>query len=185
MWTKVLYLSVACVLTGCQSSVPIEIRQPVLDAPSIAQVQQDPQSGKGKRVRWGGVIASVENRADDTWVEVVSKTLGDQGRPVSDDVALGRFFARVPGFLDPAVYAADREITVYGVVEEEVKRNIGEKPYRYPTVRSERLYLWPVYLAAPYGYYPDPYWYDPFYYPYRFWPHRYWRRHPFGFSPYW
>ena len=100
-------------------------------------------------------------------------------------MALGRFFARVAGFLDPAVYAADREVTVYGIVEEVVKRNIGEKPYSYPTVRSERLYLWPVRLAVPYGYYPDPYWYDPFYYPYRYRPYHHWRRYPFGFSPYW
>jgi hypothetical protein len=52
-------------------------------------------------------------------------------------------------------------------------------------VRSERLYLWPVRLAVPYGYYPDPYWYDPFYYPYRYRSYHYRRRHPFGFSPYW
>ncbi len=179
------YLSLVFLIAGCQSSVPLEIREPLLGAPSIAQVQENPKANKGKRVRWGGVIASVENRSTDTWVEVVSKVLGDEGRPLPDDVALGRFFARVSGFLDPAVYQADREITVYGIVEDEVKRNIGEKPYSYPTVKSERLYLWPMYRREAYGYYPDPYWYDPFYYPYRYWPYRYWRRHRFGFSPYW
>ena len=83
------------------------------------------------------------------------------------------------------MYAADQKVTVYGVVEEVVKRDISEKPYSYPTVRSERLSLWQVRLAAPYGYYPDPYWYDPFYYPYRYRPYPHWRRYPFGFSPYW
>jgi outer membrane lipoprotein len=188
MWIRRFFWPALLVLAGCQSSVPIQIREPLLEAPSIVQVQEDLKGNKGKHVRWGGVIASVENRAADTWVEVVSKALGQEGRPLSGDQAFGRFFARVSGFLDPAVYKPDREVTVYGVVEDTVERPIGTKPYRYPMVKSELLYLWPVYRTGPYGYYPDAYWYDPYWYgPYYspYWRHRYWRHHPLGLSPYW
>ena len=47
-------------------------------------------------VRWGGAIASVENRRDETWIEIVE-------RPLNTDKSAGRFLARVDGFLDPAV----------------------------------------------------------------------------------
>jgi outer membrane lipoprotein len=168
-------------LGGCQSRVPIEIREPVLGSPSVAIVQQDIKPYVGKFVRWGGVIVSVENRTNETWVEIVSKELNDKGQPLKSDVSLGRFLARSQGFIDPAVYQPEREATVYGTVETLVTRKIGESPYVYPVVKVEKLYLWPKsnYLYG-YRYYPWPgYFYYPYYYP--FYPYYY----RFGYFPYW
>ncbi len=166
-------------LGGCQSRVPIEIREPVLGSPGVETVQREIKPYVGQFVRWGGVIVSVENRTNETRMEIVSKVLDDEGRPLKSDVSLGRFFARSEGFLDPAVYRAGREVTVYGAVETLVTRKIGERPYAYPVIRAEKLYLWPEYRYYPYAYpyYPWPgYFYYPYYYP--FYPR-------FGYFPFW
>ena len=34
---------------------------------------------------WGGTIASVENRKDETWLEIVARELGSSGRPRETD----------------------------------------------------------------------------------------------------
>lgn len=163
-------------LGGCQPRVPLEIREPLPGSPSVSIVQQDIKPYVGTFVRWGGVIVSVENRTDETWLEIVSKELDNDGKPLKNDVSLGRFLVRREEFLDPAVYRPGREVTVYGVVKALVTRKIGERPYAYPVVRAERLYLWPEYRYYPYAYpyYPWPGYYYPYYYPYRF-----------GYFPYW
>ncbi len=76
-----------------------------------------------------------------------------------------------PEFLDPAVYAPGRRITVVGEVVGEEERKIGEVPYRYPVIKVERIRLWPkdvlvgpAYYPYPWGFGPfGPYYYDPFY----------------------
>jgi outer membrane lipoprotein len=167
---------------GCASNVPIEIREPLPYGPSVAAVQEDIKPYVGKYVRWGGVIVSVDNRPNDTWVEIVAKELGNYGRPVDSDVSLGRFLVRVDGFLDPAVYRADREITVYGVMENQLTRKIGERIYTYPLIKAEKekLYLWPGFRSYGYSYpyWHDPYWYSPYYPYYSPFRHRFLRHRP-------
>ncbi|MGH8651549.1 MAG: Slp family lipoprotein [Gammaproteobacteria bacterium] len=41
-------------------------------------------------------------------------------------MSLGRFLVSSDGFLDPATYSAGREVTVYGILENVLMRNIGE-----------------------------------------------------------
>jgi outer membrane lipoprotein len=139
----------------------------------LAQVLDPAQRYAGAPpVRWGGRIVRVENKANDTWIEVIAKELDGEGRPIESDQSAGRFLVRVEGFLDPAVYQADREVTVYGVVETKVDRTIGERPYTYPMIRAQRFHLWEEEFPERYGYdpwYPRGYFYDPFYYPY--WPY--------------
>lgn len=148
-------------LAGCATDVPREIRE----APAVdirpAQALGEAERLRGQAVRWGGAIASVENRRDETWLEIVERPLARDGRPRNTDRSGGRFLARLAGFLDPAVYAIDRQVTVAGTLEEPVTRAIGEHPYRYPVVRTGALYLWPKLEPVPANYYP--YWYDPWY----------------------
>lgn len=172
---------VALVLGGCASNVPREISTAPADSPQLQAVL--PQVGPylGRTVRWGGVIVGVENKAEETWVEVSARELDAFGRPRFADRSDGRFIARLGGFFDPSIYRADRELTVYGTLDGSVEGRIGERPYSYPVVRVLSFHLWPEYgppMAVPY----DPWWgpyYDPFmspYYPY-YWPrsHLYWR----------
>ncbi len=140
--------------TGCATNVPIEIREPVAGSPTIAAIQDNPKAFQGQPVRWGGAIVSVKNAADTAEIEVVAKVLGPSGRPQRGDATLGRFLIRVTGFHDPAVFHTGRDITVYGLVDGTMSRDIGEYPYTYPVVKAIRLHGWPDYSNDPYA---DPY----------------------------
>lgn len=164
---RVTILLLLMLLQGC-SSVPEKIRTAPAGAPPLTQVRQAPQAHIGERVRWGGTIARVENRQAETLLEVVARPLHGDGEPKQLDSSEGRFIARVDSFLDPAIYAVGRNLTVVGTIVESVERKLGEMRYTYPLIQSESHYLWPEYTpsAEPY----DPWLYDPWY------P---WRRYPY------
>lgn len=160
----------AVLLCGCASVIPEPIRTPPPSDVRIAEVRANPQSFRGADVRWGGDIVAVKNLRTETIVEVAARELENDGRPRYREKSEGRFLAKVPGFLDPVVFASGREMTVRGRFEDIVERPIGEFPYRFPLVRAEHVYLWE---PLPPTYYYDPYWWDPWY-PWG-WPrHRHW-----------
>ncbi|MGH8608691.1 MAG: Slp family lipoprotein [Gammaproteobacteria bacterium] len=137
-------------LGGCASDVPLLIREPPADNPTLADVQTNPTAFLNRRVRWGGKIVStriVENRTE---VEILAKALRTDGRPEIGDESVGRFLVSSDDFLDPAVYTAGREVTVYGVLQNMLVRNIGTHPYLYPLVKATQLYLWTE--QSDYGY---------------------------------
>ncbi len=153
-------------LTACASPVPLAIREPIKNSPDVQSVRTAKDEWVGKRVRWGGEIAGVQNTARDTLIEVVDRPIDSDGRPLDSDTSGGRFLARIPGFLDPAIYANKRELTVTGVLAPTITRPVGDYPYRYPVVEVDNYYLWAKPLPPPrYPYYYDPFWYDPWYPP--------------------
>jgi outer membrane lipoprotein len=156
-------------LAGC-SSVPEKIRTAPLEAPTLTQVRQAPETHTGSQVRWGGTIARVENRQDETRIEIVARALRGDGEPKQLDSSEGRFIARIRGFLDPAIFAEGRRLTVVGSIDEVVERQLGQMRYRYPLLEVEAYYLWPPPLerTAP----DDPWLYDPWY-PWRRYPYYY------------
>lgn len=137
---SLLFLSLA---SGCASDVPLVIREPLPDNPSLADVQRDPNAFVNRRVRWGGRIVSTKNAANKTEVEILAKAVGSDGRPEAGDASLGRFIAKSGEYLDRDIYSADREVTVYGVLENVLMRKIGEHAYTYPLVQAVQIYLWP------------------------------------------
>jgi len=164
-------------IAGCATNIPEAIRSAPEGNPRVAEVRVDVDVFTGAEVRWGGEIASVENFESLTQIEIVARDLTSSGRPLDDDHSPGRFVANIQGFLDPAVYAEKRQISIFGVVTGSQSRPIGEYIYNYPTVEVRTHVLWqPLPERDPY-YYP-PYWYDPWYDPwYR---HHYWR-HPYRY----
>lgn len=161
-------------LSGCATAVPEPIRRPPSDNPLLDAVRKDPERYIERAVRWGGIVAGVNNRSGDTLITVVERPLDSDGRPEETDASRGRFLIRSAGFLDPAIYANGRELTVAGHIEAPVTLNIGEHPYRYVVVRADVLQLWLQRPPQPIYYY-DPFW-DPWYpwgYPGYPWPYRY------------
>ncbi|MGH8508347.1 MAG: Slp/YeaY family lipoprotein [Gammaproteobacteria bacterium] len=140
---QVLCLLLLSLLGGCASDVPLVIREPLADNPGLADVQSNPKAFVNRRIRWGGSIVSTKSVANKTEVEILAKALGTDGRPEPGDASLGRFIANSGELLDGAIYSADREVTVYGVLEDVLTRNIGEHPYTYPFVQAIQIYLWP------------------------------------------
>ncbi len=176
--TCVLGVIAAVLLGGCASVVPEAIRNAAPGNVQIAQVREQPQQYRGTVVRWGGNIVSTRNERDDTVIEVIARDLDSDGRPLEGDRSLGRFLVKAQGFLDPAIYKPERELTVRGPIEGVVEQAIGEYPYRFPLIQADSVYLWkprPPPQAHPRYPYYDPFFYDPWYpwgWPYyRPWPY--------------
>lgn len=164
-------------LAGC-SGVPEKIRTPPPEAPTLSMVRQAPVATYlDAKVRWGGTIAKVENRQGETLVEIVSREMYRDGEPKQVDRSTGRFIARIGDFLDPAIYASGRRITVVGRISASIERELDQMSYRYPVVTVTAYHLWPQVHER--NEYYDPWMYDPWYpwYPYDPWYP--WRRYPY------
>jgi outer membrane lipoprotein len=160
-------LCLGLIFSACATPPQDAISVPPPVELTLSQVRSDVARYVNQRVRWGGTIVAVENRSRDTYLEIVARTLDTYGRPRPSGESLGRFIARADGFLDPAIYSRNREITVAGTVEAKLTRAVGEYPYDYVVVHVDTRKLWEPRLTPPY--YRDPF-YDPFYDP--FWPGR-------------
>jgi len=156
-------LLLTLLVSACASQVPPLIREAPADSPSLAQVRAHAADYLGRQVRWGGTIIETGNRENATRLTVLGRPLYKAGEPEATDDSAGRFIAIVPEFLDPEVYAPERQVTVTGTLLRTEAGKVGEYPYTYPVVQVEAWYLWPVVSEQPYGY-PDPWWYDPWYY---------------------
>jgi outer membrane lipoprotein len=152
---------------GCASKPPEAISKIPADNPSLADVRLDIDQYIGAQVRWGGEISKVENKADQTWIEIVRRQLGGDGKPKTTGKSDGRFIASFTGFADPVVYEVGRLLTIVGTIANKIERPIGEYDYVFPIVTVEGSYLWKATTVAQYPNYPPPWWYyDPrFYYP--------------------
>ena len=171
-------------LCACASNIPLEIREDITgENITVDAARSDITRYTGRQVHWGGTISAVENKENDTWIEVVDRPLGSYGRPQISDQTAGRFLVRIDGFLDPAIYRVNRPITVYGTMEGGLMRPIDEHPYLYPLVKAQTYYLWDDY--DPYAryarYYDDPYGYYP--YPYYFYPYGFDFGYRYGYFP--
>ena len=83
-------------LSACAASMPKEIQANVDESMTVHAALAQAENVAGKRIRWGGRIAKVENAADGSWVEVVEQPLYSSGRP--------RFSG--PGILQPYLWRA-------------------------------------------------------------------------------
>lgn len=171
-----LLLMIALGLAGCASNLPKPIREAPKDDVALVVAQQDPERYFGRNVRWGGSIAGVDNRAEETCLEVVGRSLQSSGKPVEQDSSAGRFLACASRFIDPMVYTVGRLVTVAGRLEATEIRPVGDYPYRYPVVQISALHLWQP-EPERVRYEPDPFYYDPF------WPWPYYRYPRFGPPP--
>lgn len=156
------FLLISILLSGC-ASIPPPIYDPISDAdfkgPNLTAVRMDTAAWKGIRIRWGGDIVEVENQRHETWIEVVEYPLRSSGRPSNSKASEGRFIARIPGFLDPAIYAQGRQITIVGTVDNTIQRSIGDYPYEFPVVAVDTYRLWDEQRETDIiYYYPDPFW---------------------------
>lgn len=173
---NILLPVLSLLFAACASGPPEPISRVPHDNPSLTQVRMNPDAHMGREVRWGGMISKVENKSDQTWVEIVRMELRSNGKPASTGNSDGRFIASFGQFLDPVVYEIGKPLTVVGKLESSVRRPIGEFDYLFPVVAVDGSYLWqhPDPVAAPV--YPGPWWYyDPWYpypWPYYHHPHR-------------
>ncbi|HBH86142.1 MAG TPA: hypothetical protein DDY17_00870 [Syntrophaceae bacterium] len=141
-------------------------------------VIKDPEAFKGEAIIWGGVIIETITRSDDTLIIVRQTELDFQKQPKDLDKSAGRFIIRYRGFLDPALYSRDREVTVEGRIAGKEERFVGEHRVSHPVIDSDSLRLWETWRKSP-DYY-DP-WYEepyPIWGPYPYYYHHHHHRRP-------
>jgi outer membrane lipoprotein len=152
-------------LAGC-TTIPQALRADNLSTVTPSIVRDGGGAGVGDRVRWGGSVLEVNPAASETCISILSRPLDSFARPTFTDVNFGRFLACGDAFYDPAVFTKDRSVTVLGKVEGVTDGTVDGAPYRFPRLRIETLYLWPIVVYPPpyYYYYYGPYWGGPWWY---------------------
>ncbi|MEN6330595.1 MAG: Slp family lipoprotein [Smithella sp.] len=136
---------IACLLVLMSACAPV-ISQKTMSTVdkniSFISLRQNPDAFKGKVVLLGGQIIATTVKADETWIEILEKPLDYRQRPSDTDQSSGRFLVRFPNFLDPAIYASGRKLTVVGQVDGKVVRPLKEVNYTYPVLTAKEHYLW-------------------------------------------
>ena len=157
-------------MLGCQAAPKLPVPKP---NPPVTAVQEKPGAYTSQRVTWGGVILATEAKQNGTEIIILAKRLDSVTRPIESDTTLGRFIANLKGFIDPAVYAPGRELSVSGAITGTENRKVGEYDYLYPVVSVDSHHLWRVQIK----YDDDDYWWDPWYGPW-YHPYPYYHNHP-------
>jgi len=103
---------------------------------SFQELQKNPEAYTGKVVILGGKIISTTVNKEETWVEVLQQPLDRQYKPENQDVSYGRFIIVFQGFIDPAIYAPYRLITVAGEVTGKKVLPVKEIQYTYPVLSA-------------------------------------------------
>ena len=175
------YLFLSCLLLGACTSMPQVMKDARVVDVTYVQVSENIDSHKDVPVRWGGIIIDVENEENFSLVQALFYPLSYSGRPQLDEPQGGRFVIKSTEFLDPVVYAKDKEITVVGTLNGDIQRMVGKKTIRVPLIQSTAIHLWPKYQSN-YGY--GGYGYGPYYgsYGHPFLFRGGWGRH---YRPYW
>ena len=138
---KLPFLLALLFLAGCAHVVSEQARETVDKGVSLEELFKDPEAYVGKTVMLGGAIINTAYAEENTIIETLEHPLDWRGRPKVTDQSLGRFLVRYDGFLDQAIYAPGRLITVVGTVMGGETLPLGRIDYLYPVIRSRELHL--------------------------------------------
>ena len=122
---------------------------PALDSSQVdhvltpAVVAAEPGYATDRQILWGGIILGTTNLPDRTLIEMLAYPLDRREKPQRDEVPLGRFLLEQSGFLDPAIYAAGRLLSVTGTVVRTETGKVGDSEQTCPVVSARALHLWP------------------------------------------
>ena len=145
---------------GCAPVISKELRTQIAAEITFRQVCENPDAYKGTLVLWGGVIVGAKNVEEGTLIEVLQKPTDRRGRPKDVDESGGRFIALYDGYLDVALYAQGRGVTVAGEIKGKRVQPLGDIEYQYPLIAIREIHL-----VKEERYYPYPYWYPYWWYP--------------------
>ena len=167
--TMVPLLAFVAILSGCATTPSGQQIGTTDSTVKVSSVRQQPEHYQNAEVIWGGSVIGIDNRAEETWIEIIDRPLRRSGIPDLREKSNGRFFAIVPGFLDPLDYSDGQSITISGTVTGSETRKISEADYNYPKVAVVDHQLWPKAQVSstrrryssrryyPYDYYRYPY----------------------------
>ena len=146
---KRLIILICLTLTACSNLPPSIEDAPAFDL-SYRQAVQSVGHYKNAPVRWGGTVIDVQNEQNYSLMQILYYPLNSYGRPLLHEPSEGRFFVKTPEFLDPEVYTKETEITVFGILSNDIERTIGKKSVKLPLVLANIVYQWPDYQYSNY-----------------------------------
>lgn len=134
-------------MSACASYqvVPAHLEDRIQKDLSFEQIEQSPDTYKGRTVLWGGKVLNVMHTEGETRVEILHVPLDRVHRPVDAPTASrGRFMAidANHAMKNPAALQKDTLVTVIGEVRGRVKATLDEAPYEYPTVVIKDMTAW-------------------------------------------
>lgn len=106
-------------------------------------VLEAPRHHIGQVVLLAGPILGLENPKEGAILEILGYPTTARGFPDTSEPALGRFFLRYPGYLDPKVYWPGRSIAAAARVEGERETPSNGTVQHRPVLRSLELKLLP------------------------------------------
>lgn len=136
-----ILLIILSLLGSCAHVVSQHIMEQIDKELKPGVLFKDPHAYKGKTVLLGGIIISLKNTDEGTYIEVLQKPLDYRGRPEDADITYGRFIIFYEGYLDSAIYSIGKEITVAGEVLGKTIRPLGEIQYQYLLLKSKEIHL--------------------------------------------
>lgn len=139
----ILGLILIGVLAGCAGAISRQARDRVtLEAP-FGEILRDPQALAGEVVALGGRLITTTPHDQGTELVVLQLPMEVGLRPQPDGRSEGRFLVQSADFMDPAVYAPGRYITLVGTIRGAQERPLGQTVYRYPELTLMECKLWP------------------------------------------
>ncbi|MEW8507499.1 MAG: Slp family lipoprotein [Candidatus Thiodiazotropha sp.] len=94
-------------------------------------------------LQWGGLITESQNLRQSTEVQILAFPLNEDGRPETESASIGRFIARLPGYLELEEYAVGRRVTATGRFSAVREGMVAESRYSFPVLVCDELTLWP------------------------------------------
>ena len=147
---KILFpIGIMILLAACAPAISQESLKGADPEIPFQGLIKDPERYQGKVIVVGGQIVTTSVREGESWVEILQHPLDSQRKPQDTDVSYGRFLVRFEGFIDPAIYAAGKKITVVGEVQGKKVLPLGQMEYSYPVLQPREHHLWSP--DPPYG----------------------------------
>jgi outer membrane lipoprotein len=134
--------ALAAILSSCTCPISDVYRKEARPDVDFSSVHSNPAAYRGTLVIWGGEILRTVNSEGKSDIIVLETPLDQWEKPVSDVHSRGRFIVQDNRFLDPAVFAKGRKITVAGVMIGEQRQRLGRTSYTYPLIRANQIHLW-------------------------------------------
>lgn len=128
-------------ITGCGHVISEDVRKTVDPTITTANIFTETDNLKGKIVMLGGKILNTQHEEKGTYIEILEKPLDFRGYPEDSDVSRGRFLAFSESFLDSAIYARGKFVTVVGEIMGVTKGKIERVEYNYPVIKIKEIQI--------------------------------------------
>jgi outer membrane lipoprotein len=130
-------------ITGCAPAISQQARDRVTLRAEFSDILKDPQRLKGEVVLLGGKVITTTPYERGTELVILQLPLKAGLRPGTKATSEGRFLVQAGEFMDPAVYASDRLVTLVGEIAGVESRPLGQTVYHYPKLTLIEMKLWP------------------------------------------